>query len=307
MKILLIYNLDSGNGRFMNCFGKIKTFFETNKFDYDVYPINQFDKVVDDISKCAPSYDVFVVAGGDGTIHSVINGVMHVDKENRPRLLFLPFGTSNDMANILGLNKNVDFNLSLLKTNYYRYCDIYAINDAFFVYAAAVGKFSNVSYNINRKWLKRLGTTGYVLNARRDLKNEYLMDVTIQTNRLTIQRRAFLIFIASYTRVGGFNIKKFGHTPKLNDGKIDIRIFTRNHILSWMKMIWFYIFKGRHFQNDVDIQTTDVKITLPNEYTWNTDGEVGPKGSVEVRTLKEQIAVYVHPKKIHKLFLNKED
>jgi diacylglycerol kinase (ATP) len=232
----------------------------------------------------------------------VINGVMAIPLVNRPKLLFLPFGTTNDFCNMLGLGKDIDFNLALLKTNNYRQSDVYSLNNEFFVYAAAVGKFSNVSYQIDRRKLKRFGPIGYLFNARNDLFNRYLMNVELETSEIKIKRRAFLMLIAAGARVGGFNISKFTKNPKFNDGKIDIRIFTRNHFFSWIKIIWFYLFRGRHFHNDVHLNSDYIKIKMSDRYVWNVDGEAGPKGDIEVRTLKEQINIYVNPKMIDKLF-----
>lgn len=302
MNILLIYNVSSGNGKFMQSFGKIKTFFKLNNFNYDIYDVRVTDKVAQDIERLAPNYDVLTIAGGDGTIHSVINGLMSIEKHKRPKLLVLPFGTTNDYATMLGLGKDLDFNLALLKTNHYRYSDVYRLNNEYFVYAAAAGKFSNVSYDIDRVRLKKLGSIGYLMNAKRDLLNKYHMDLCLETSNLKINRKAFLILIASGSRVGGFNIRKFTKDTKFNDGKVNIRIFTRNHVFSWMKIIWFYLFKGRYFHNDIHITTDYAKITLPGKYIWNVDGEAGPTGEIIVKTLKEEIEVYVHPKKINKLF-----
>ena len=51
------------------------------------------------------NYDVFLVAGGDGTANEVLNGVMR--SPIKPALGLLPSGTANDTAAILGINKNI--------------------------------------------------------------------------------------------------------------------------------------------------------------------------------------------------------
>ncbi len=48
-------------------------------------------------------YDVVVAIGGDGTVHEVINGLMQVAPEHRPRLGVIPAGSGNDFAANLGL------------------------------------------------------------------------------------------------------------------------------------------------------------------------------------------------------------
>ena len=47
--------------------------------------------------------NLVIAAGGDGTVHEVINGLMQVPKERRPRLGIVPLGSGNDFAHTLGI------------------------------------------------------------------------------------------------------------------------------------------------------------------------------------------------------------
>lgn len=48
-------------------------------------------------------YELLISVGGDGTTHEVINGLMQVPKESRPRLGIVPVGTGNDFASNVGM------------------------------------------------------------------------------------------------------------------------------------------------------------------------------------------------------------
>jgi diacylglycerol kinase (ATP) len=48
-------------------------------------------------------YELVIAAGGDGTTHEVLNGLMQVPKERRPRLGVIPLGSGNDFAHAIGL------------------------------------------------------------------------------------------------------------------------------------------------------------------------------------------------------------
>jgi YegS/Rv2252/BmrU family lipid kinase len=48
-------------------------------------------------------YELVISVGGDGTTHEVINGLMQVSEERRPRLGIVPVGTGNDFASNVGL------------------------------------------------------------------------------------------------------------------------------------------------------------------------------------------------------------
>ncbi len=51
-------------------------------------------------------YELVVAVGGDGTIHEVINGVMQVPAEQRPRVGIVPMGSGNDFAHGVGMKGN---------------------------------------------------------------------------------------------------------------------------------------------------------------------------------------------------------
>ncbi|UCD99056.1 MAG: diacylglycerol kinase family lipid kinase [Chloroflexota bacterium] len=48
-------------------------------------------------------YKQVISVGGDGTTHEVINGLMQVPAESRPRLSIVPVGTGNDFASNIGV------------------------------------------------------------------------------------------------------------------------------------------------------------------------------------------------------------
>ena len=48
-------------------------------------------------------YELVISVGGDGTTHEVINGLMQVPEDRRPRLGIVPVGTGNDFASNVGM------------------------------------------------------------------------------------------------------------------------------------------------------------------------------------------------------------
>jgi diacylglycerol kinase (ATP) len=49
-------------------------------------------------------FDLVIAAGGDGTVHEVVNGLMRVPEEQRPRLGVVPLGSGNDFSHAIGMD-----------------------------------------------------------------------------------------------------------------------------------------------------------------------------------------------------------
>jgi len=70
-------------------------------------------------------YDIILSAGGDGTLHQVVNGMMSVALENQlPTLGLIPLGSGNDFANTIGATANTADLLELLSINQPRPIDL---------------------------------------------------------------------------------------------------------------------------------------------------------------------------------------
>ncbi len=70
-----------------------------------------------------------VAAGGDGTVHEVVNGLMQVPAEARPRLGILPIGSGNDFAYALGIPARPEAAAEVLRQGASRAVDIGMVQD----------------------------------------------------------------------------------------------------------------------------------------------------------------------------------
>ena len=288
-KVLVIYNAAAGKGRFKHRLKKIEKYLKAQHFEYVIHKITKDEKARDTIKELAVSFDILIILGGDGTVHSVVNGIMSIPKAQRPRLLFLPFGTSNDYAKMQGMKKNIKKSLALLNTNNHRFVDVNKANSEYFLYAAALGKFSNVSYNAKWRMQKVFGKFGYLLNAFNDLFKPYKFNVSV--NGLEYQN-IFLVLVTSGTRVGGFNIARFTDNPTLSEHEVHIKLFKRKSFMSWFKVIIFYFFRGLSFKSDLHLFGSKLMITTTSKATWNFDGEKSNGGPLEITVLPCELDVY---------------
>jgi YegS/Rv2252/BmrU family lipid kinase len=99
-----------------------------------------------------------IAAGGDGSLSEVVNGLLQeTDPTNYPAgpIGFLPFGTANDLTDMLGIPRNLDEAIKLISDGTTQVMDIGTVNGHFFGNNSAVGLEPMVSIeNIRITWLR---------------------------------------------------------------------------------------------------------------------------------------------------------
>ncbi|WP_340005717.1 diacylglycerol kinase family protein [Paenibacillus sp. FSL K6-0276] len=79
-------------------------------------------------------------AGGDGTLHETINGLMN--QKQHPKLGVVPLGTVNDFARALQIPLNPEIAIQTLASSNVKTVDIGCLNDRLFGNVVAVGSIA---------------------------------------------------------------------------------------------------------------------------------------------------------------------
>ncbi|PKK96426.1 MAG: hypothetical protein CVV58_06415 [Tenericutes bacterium HGW-Tenericutes-3] len=295
MKYLLLYNPFSGRANFKTHLPYIENIFKESNHELTIHE----SKAPKDLEKYAfehaSSFDVFLVAGGDGTINEVVNGMMK--SEIRPILAVLPGGTANDIAAILGINKSIKKSLKLFFNAKPVSIDVNQINERFFIYTASSGILSRVSYDVSRRHIKKYGYIAYMIAAMQDLAIDYRYPITIKTNNQVIECECVMVLGLSTNRVGGIRLINFSNS-KLNDGLFELRFFTRSRKMWRFRFLSSLIRGGKRLREDLHLVSDHFIIETDDAVRWNADGEYSCNGSVEIKTHKEAIRVYASDKMV---------
>ncbi len=298
MKVSFIYNPESGKGKITKYIDYIKYVFYEEGHELKLCPTAK-EK---DAQKFAEEEvtDMLLVAGGDGTINEVVNGIMK--REDRPIIAYIPTGTINDVGTILGIPKNIKRALKLIVNNPLVVdMDVVRINNKHFVYAAATGKFTKASYDIKRVYKKRYGAISYFLRGSKDLFQSYNIPVEITHDEGMWRGVCSLILLLNGPRVAGFRLNLM-HS-KLNDGIIEARFFKHEPGLLF-RMFGFFASGGLYdTKKNKTIRSSKFIIDMPKTFEWNTDGEYAFKGPVKVEVVPKAIKIIINPKRHKKYFV----
>lgn len=153
-------------------------------------------------------YDLVVAVGGDGTVHEVINGLMQIPSEKRPRLGVVPLGSGNDFAYALGVPKEPYEALRRVFTGSPKRIDIGKLTDGsgrveYFDNTVGIGFDATVTIR-SRKFAYTRGFLIYFLAVLQTiLLNHEPILMTVQTERESWQDLMLMLTICNGPREGG--------------------------------------------------------------------------------------------------------
>ncbi len=276
MRALVLYSSYSGNGRFLK---KLDYIASTLKTKYDIVDFHKSlykGSFSDHILKKGFKYDLILCVGGDGTVHEVVNAIMHLEK--RPTIAYIPAGTCNDSARSLGLGKNLKGTLKKILEAHTTTIDIFKINDAYFYYGLAAGCLTEISYDTKRELKKGMGKLGYYIQGLKSYMDTKTINFNLETSDGVAVSGDFSLFLALNTRyLAGFKI----HRKKriyLNDRKIRITLIRKtNKFMNVIDFGMFLIFGEAYKHNIINFEASSFKITSTQSIAYNTDGEMFDK------------------------------
>lgn len=168
-------------------------------------------------------YELVVAAGGDGTVHEVINGLVHGGRA-LASLGVIPIGSGNDFAFGLGLVTEPKIAIRRLFTGEPRNIDLARIEDDHGRYVLAnngIGIGFDATVNIQSRTITRVhGFAMYTLAALRTIALYYQTPhMEIRFDEEKVDQEALLLAIGLGPRVGG----GFHLTPDAvhDDGQLD--------------------------------------------------------------------------------------
>lgn len=274
-KILFIVNPKSGKGLIKNQLLDIIDIFIKDRMKVSVH-ITQGKMDACRITwKQAPKYDMIVCSGGDGTLDEVITGMMGLPEEERRPVGYIPAGSTNDFAGSLGLPKNMAEAARCITNRQPIACDIGEFNENYFVYIAAFGAFTDVSYQTSQEMKNVLGHLAYVLEGTKRLFNlkSYHMKICIGTEK--IEDDFIYGMVTNSQSVGGFkNIT--GKNVLLDDGVFEVTLIrTPKNPIEMQEIMGAILRQEMDHKLIYTRKAAIVHFEAEEEIPWTLDGEFG--------------------------------
>lgn len=293
MNSLIIINSMNTKSDFTNRLVDVLKILSKNDYNITVKFTKQAHDTFEIVKKEGKHYQLLVVAGGDGTLNEVCDGLKKVS--HKPKIMYFPTGTVNDFGNSLGIPKQFRKQLSILSNQNSRYIDSGVVNSRYFNYVCAFGPFTATSYDTSHKLKNRFGKLAYFLNIGKEIpKISELHNLEIVVDKEVISGSFVSALIVNSTSVAGF--KSFIRNDELDDGYFNLILIKKASPIMITKGI-VYIIEGKNedFEDEYYIfrKFKKVSIKTTSDIEWTLDGEKGPVGSIDMKVIKHNLEFLV--------------
>lgn len=270
--LMLIVNRFSGRGLSDGRLGLIvNTFCEA---DYDVMVYTTKSGSPEELTRAyAEKYDLVVCAGGDGTLSAVATGLMEL--ASPPPFGLIPAGTANDMASTLSLPRDMKTAALNIINGHPVPLDMGVTDSWYFVYIAAFGAFTGVSYATTQGAKRALGHLAYVLGGLVSMTTIKPRHTVVTYDGGVIEGDFIFGGVTNSTSIAGF-VRLDKKDVDLGDGLFEV-ILVRNPVntAELLAAITSILNHSYQSENVLLLHTKKITFRFDEPVAWTKDGEDG--------------------------------
>ena len=283
MKVKFIYNPYSGENLILSKLDKVISLHQEAGYTVVPYRITAGEDVGVALSDIKDgNYKYILIAGGDGTVDSVVNA-MAKSGISLP-IGILPVGTANDFSKFLGMSSDVEEACKQILSSEVKSVDLGSINDKYFVNVASTGLFTDVSQKTDVNLKNTIGKLAYYLKGLEELPNFRKLHVNILSKEVEFDGEMYLLLVFNGATAGNFNLATRADAC---DGLLDIIMFKAVQIYELLPL-FIKVLKGEHLDSNkvLYFKTDYLKVECHEDIVTDIDGEKGPDFPLEIKCIK---------------------
>jgi diacylglycerol kinase (ATP) len=230
-------------------------------------------------------FEKIIAAGGDGTIHEVVNGLAN----STATLGLLPIGTVNVFAMELGLpSNNLDLCWDIIRGDHTRLVDLPSANEKYFVQLAGVGLDAQVVKETSARLKRNFGPLSYLISAAQ-VASRRPPRLFIESEDTSVEEGSFVL-VGNGRRYGG--PFPFFKQAVIDDGLLDVVVFKQLGYLEIIKYLQDVFFSSEIRLPEVEyFQTRALRVTSEQHVPVELDGELVGTCPVEFQMRERALRV----------------
>lgn len=291
-KMLFIYNPNAGTGLIKSKLSDIVDTFAKGGYEITIYPTQKYQDAMEKTMEYQEQYDLVVCSGGDGTLDEVVTGML--SRKDQIPVGYIPAGTTNDFANSLQIPKDMLEAANIIVNGRPFACDVGGFNDDHFVYIAAFGIFTDVSYETKQSMKNILGYLAYLLEGAKRIFNIPSYRIRVTYDDKVIEDEFIYGMVTNSRSVGGFS-GIIGPDVVFDDGEFEVTLIrTPKNAIELNELLGAIVMRQINPERMYSFKSGNVRFESEVEIPWTLDGEFGGEHSdVLIRNQKQALQIMV--------------
>lgn len=294
-KLLLVYNPVSGKAQIKNYISDIIDIYAAHDYCITLHPTKCARDGYEYIKDHMTEYEVVSVCGGDGMLNEAVSALMTQPPEKRPKLAYLPSGSTNDFAGTIGISSDLKQAAKMVVEGSPFFCDAGQMNEKYFAYVAAFGAFTSVSYGTSQDFKNIFGHMAYIIEGIRQLPSIKAKHVRVKFDDILIEDDFILGAVSNSFQIAGIK-HTMGATISLNDGLFEVLLIKKPKNALGYQNIITAILKGdvEKTDNIISFKASNIIFESDEPIKWTVDGEFGGElTNVEIKNIPRAFSVIV--------------
>ena len=292
MKLFFVFNPKAGQVKIKQRLGDIIELFSIKGHTVTVRATTRRGDATELVKNLEDGYDRVICAGGDGTLDEVVEGMAM--REHKLPIGYIPAGSTNDYASSLGIPTGVlDAARVAIGPNIFS-SDVGEYNGKSFVYVAAFGAFTEVSYATPQDLKNMLGHAAYIVTALKYLTDIKPYHMKVHANGKVIEGDFIYGMVTNSNSVGGVkNIT--GPDITLNDGLFEVTLVSNpKNPMELNSIISALMNRNLTSKNLYSFKISEIEFEADSEVPWTIDGEfAGNDKTVKIKNRKQELMLSV--------------
>lgn len=296
-KLLFVYNPRAGKEMLKPRLSDVLDIFVKAGYEVTVHPTQAYRDAYYQIKEYeVGKYNLIACSGGDGTIDEVATGMMkrrEMGKDVVP-VGYIPAGTTNDFAKSLHIPRKPLAAADNAVKGVPFPCDIGKFNDSVFVYIAAFGIFTDVSYETDQAMKNVLGHMAYILEGAKRIFNIPSYKIKVEHDGEVIEDEFIFGMVTNSRSVGGFS-NMVGKNIVFDDGLFEVTLIkTPKNPIALQEIIAALLIEQVDTKHMYTFKTKKITFDSVEEIPWTLDGEFGGEQDyVEIENVQKAMEIMV--------------
>lgn len=293
-RVRFIYNPFSGENKILGSLDFIILHYQKAGYTVEPFRLTHETDIMHALEGIDHTYHHLLIAGGDGTINSVVNGVKNA-KLDIP-VAVLPAGTANDFAHLIGHGRSIKRAcLDILKGEI-QHIDLGEVNGKYFINVLSAGLFTEISQKTPTLFKNTFGKLAYYMSSLGELPNFKKIHLRIDSKDLIYDDNALIIFVFNGRTAGNF---KIAYRSDMHDGLLDVLVVKGDNIVETISTAFHFFTRSTtdYPKGVIHFKTNHLEVRSDDKMSVDVDGESGPEFPLTINCIPKALRIIIPNKK----------